>query len=68
MTTQTTMHDKLLRLLRRKWVSPLDALREANCLSLSQRCGEMRRSGLKVKDKWVQLGNGKRIKAYRLEA
>lgn len=63
---KTTMHDKLLKILKRKWLTPLDALREAGCLSLSQRCSEFRRAGLRVEDKWVALQNGKRVKAYRL--
>jgi len=61
-----TMSDRLLTLLKRRWVTPLDALHLASCLSLSQRCGEFRRAGMKVLDKWVQLDGGKRVKAYRL--
>ena len=61
-----TMHDKLLRLLKQRYITPLDALKHAGCMSLSQRCGEFRRQGLKVQDKWVNLDGGKRVKAYRL--
>ena len=61
-----TMKSNLLRLLKRRWITPLDALRLANCLSLSQRCGSFRRDGLNVIDRWVVTDSGKRIKAYRL--
>ena len=62
-----TMEKRLLAQLRRKWTSPLDALREVGCLSLAQRVSEWRRDGLDISDKWVTLGNGKRIKSYRIQ-
>lgn len=61
-----TMESKLLRLLKRKWVTPLTALSEAQCLSLSQRCGDFARSGYSVAKKWVELPSGKRVRAYRV--
>ena len=61
-----TMKTELLALLRREWVTPLYALEAVNCLSLSQRCGELRRDGHTVLDKWVSTQSGKRIKAYRV--
>ena len=61
-----TMKQELIALLQKRWVTPLEALEQARCLSLSQRVGEMRRSGINVIDKWVELHNGKRIKAYRI--
>ena len=61
-----TMKTQLLALLKRQWVTPISALEKANCFSLSQRCGELRRSGVKVLDKWVTTGTGKKIKAYRV--
>jgi hypothetical protein len=63
-----TMRDRLLALLQREWVTPLEALQQCGCLSLSQRCGEFRREGIRVSDRWVDLPNGKRVKAYRVEA
>ena len=38
----------VLKLMKRRWISPLDALRFAHCLSLSQRAGELRREGHNV--------------------
>ncbi len=61
-----TMKAELIALLQKRWVTPLEALEMARCLSLSQRVGEMRRSGINVLDKWVTLHSGKRIKAYRI--
>lgn len=63
-----TMESRLLKLLRRKWVSPLDALREVQCLSLAQRVSQWRAAGIAISDKWVELGGGKRVKAYRIAA
>lgn len=61
-----TMHEQLLKLLKRQWVTPLVALEKANCLSLSQRCGDLRRDGVKVLDKWVKTASGKKVKSYRV--
>ena len=60
-----TMKISLLKLLKRRWLSPVDALRLAGCMSLSQRCGEFRRDGVNVVDRWVEQG-GKRFKSYRI--
>lgn len=59
------MKAELIRLLQRQWVSPIDALKHVGCMSLSQRCGELRRAGVNVASRWVQ-SNGKRFKAYRI--
>lgn len=61
-----TMQQTLIKLLSRKWLTPLSALKEAQCLSLSQRCGELRRAGINVVDKWVKTDSGKRVKSYRI--
>lgn len=64
---QLTMEARLLKLLKRRYVTPLDALDAVGCLSLSQRCGEFAREGYSVAKKWVALANGKRVMAYRIE-
>jgi hypothetical protein len=61
-----TMKTQLITLLQKRWVSPLEALRLVGCMSLAQRCSEMRRDGLIVFDRWIELPNGKRCKEYRL--
>lgn len=65
MTKKPTMEERLLKLLKRKWVTPLDALSAVGRLSLAQRVSEWRRAGIAIADKWVTLDNGKRIKSYR---
>jgi hypothetical protein len=61
-----TMKAELLTLLKRQWVTPLVALREVNCLSLSQRVGELERAGHAVLKDWRNLPNGKRVRAYKV--
>ena len=63
---KVTMQDKLLHLLKKRYVTPLDALQHAGCLSLSQRCGEFARNGLAIRKKRVHLDNGKWVMSYRL--
>ena len=72
-----TMKQDLMARLLKGWTTPVDALNDCNCFSLSQRCGEFRReyemsfnSSPTVRapfiiDKWVDLPNGKRVKAFR---
>lgn len=66
MSCNTTKKKELLALLRKEWVTPLIALQKVKILSLSQRCGDFRRDGLVVLDKWVTTDTGARVKAYRL--
>lgn len=63
-----TMKADLIKLLRARWVTPVVALNDAKCFSLSQRCGDLRRDGVKVLDRWVDLPDGKRVKEYRIVA
>lgn len=60
-----TMEDKVLHLLKTRWLTVLDALNLAGCLSLSQRVSEWIASGLNIQKKWVDLPNGKRVRAYK---
>ena len=62
------MKTELIALLKKKWVTPLMALQQLQCMSLSQRVGELRRSGeFAIADKWV-CTDTKRYKAYRIVA
>lgn len=61
-----TMKETLFRLLRRQWITPLEALEQAQCMSLSQRCSEFARDGHRVMKRWVTLPSGKRVKMYRI--
>lgn len=67
-TNPDTMEARLLALLHREWVSPLEALGRVGCLSLSQRCGTFARQGYPVQKRWVDLPNGKRVMSYRIAA
>lgn len=56
----------LFELLKRQWVTPLISVNKVGLLSLSQRCGQFRRAGHVVLDKWVKTSSGSKVKAYRL--
>ena len=71
-----TMKADLMARLLKGWTTPIDALNDCGCFSLSQRCGEFREEERLSRvdfakrkpiiiDKWVDLANGKRVKAYR---
>lgn len=61
-----TMKSEVLALLKRRWITPLDALELAGCLSLSQRAGDLQREGVTILKRWVDLPSGKRVRAYRV--
>ena len=48
-------------------LTPLIALEKFGCLSLSQRCGELRRQGWNVVSEMITLPNGKRVAQYRYD-
>jgi hypothetical protein len=56
----------VLALLVRGWTSPIDALNEANCFSLSQRVGNISRLGYRVEKQWFKLPSGKTVRRYRV--
>jgi hypothetical protein len=61
-----THTQRTIELLRAGWITALECAQKGGCLSLSQRVGEMRRSGLYVADKWVTTGGGARVKSYKI--
>lgn len=63
---QKTKKAALLAVLKRRWLTPLEAVAACGLFSLSQRCGELRRDGHCVIDKWVTLPSGSRVKAFRI--
>lgn len=67
MSGQTKLQ-KLIKLLRRRWVSPVLALRECGLMSLSQRVGQLRRRGVHIADAWVKDSKTGRnaYKQYRI--
>lgn len=59
--------DVLLRAMQDgRTLTPLVALDHYNCLSLSQRCGELQRLGWPIKRGWLELPSGKRVRTYAL--
>lgn len=62
-----SQNEKLRRLMRRRWVSALDAIRCAGCLRLAARVYELRAQGINVVGRWRD-GNGKQWKEYRIVA
>ena len=48
-------------------ITPLEALQRFNCLSCSQRLGDLKRVGVPINSRFITLSNGKRIKEYWLE-
>lgn len=65
MTKQTKLQ-RLIKLMRTRWESPIDALNACGLMSLSQRCGELRRNGVNVASKWAHSPNGGRFKVYKI--
>lgn len=59
-----TQRTKIIKCLSKgKWVSPLDALREAGTMKLATRVGELRAQGYLILDKWH---DSKEYKLYRM--
>jgi hypothetical protein len=54
---------QLILLALKRWISPLDALKQAGTMKLSTRVGELRLEGYNIDSKWSDDG---RYKMYRL--
>ena len=54
-----------LSMLKRRWLSNLEAAHVIGLMSLSQRVSKFRRSGINVIDRWVE-SDGSRFKQYRI--
>ena len=61
-----TKKAKLLALLRKRYVTPIDALNSCGILSLAQRVSQWRSQGMVIDDRWVLTPSGARVKAYTL--
>jgi hypothetical protein len=57
--------DILRHLAKGHSLTPMEAFKRYRCLSLSQRCGELRREGWPVESKLVKVGD-KRVASYRI--
>ena len=47
-------------------LTPLSALQEFNCLSLSQRIGELKKQGWPIVSEMIEVASGKRVACYRM--
>ena len=56
----------LIKMLESRWVTALDSAQNGGPMALSQRCGDLRVDGYKIRDKWVKMKSGSRVKAYTL--
>jgi hypothetical protein len=56
----------LFALLRKQWVTPLEALEQTGNFALSQRAGDFARDGWNVLKKWQDLPSGSRVMAYTI--
>ena len=54
---------RILQILSWRWISPLDALKQAGTMKLSTRIGELRLEGYNIDSKWSDDG---RYKVYKL--
>lgn len=57
---------KLESLLKRRWLTQLQAYDALQCTRLAARVKDLRDRGITVHDRWVETDSGKRIKAYRI--
>jgi hypothetical protein len=49
-------------------LTPLEAIKVAGSMKLSTRVGELRKLGYDIKDEWLKLENGKKVKKYWLNS
>jgi len=47
-----TQHQIIVKLAKKRWISPLDAFLEGGGMKLSTRVGELRKAGYTIVDKW----------------
>ena len=61
-----SQNKRLESILKRRWLTQLQAYDAIQCTRLAARVKDLRDSGLNVHDRWVETDSGKRIKAYRI--
>jgi hypothetical protein len=55
-----------IRLMRRRWLTTLDAINAVGLTSLSQRISNLRRAGWEFDQRVVVTATGSRVAAYKL--
>lgn len=63
---KTSRTETSIRLMRRMWLTSFESASRGGAQALGQRCGELRRAGVCVLDKWVKSPAGANVKAYRI--
>lgn len=63
----TMVYELLMALQGGERLTPLIALNKFQCLSLSQRVGELKRAGWPIVSEMVSVGSGKRVACYWME-
>jgi translation initiation factor 1 (eIF-1/SUI1) len=61
-----SQNKRLEALLKRRWLTQLQAYDAIQCTRLAARVKDLRDAGINVHDRWVETQGGKRIKAYRI--
>jgi hypothetical protein len=59
-------YELLMALKMGERLTPLSALERFKCFSLSQRMGELRRSGWPIVSQMISLPSGKKVAEYRM--
>lgn len=66
--TATHKAKLLAHLMTGATITPLEALQRFNCMSCSQRLGDLRRDeGIPVQSRFITTSTGKKVKEYWLE-
>lgn len=55
-----------IRIMRRRWLTTLDAINAVGLSSLSQRISNLRRKGYEFNQRVVVTASGSRVAAYKL--
>ena len=63
---KATKKTTLLAMLKRGWLTALQSALNGGGMALSQRVGELERSGVCIARKWVTTASGARVMAYRI--
>lgn len=52
--------------LKSAWLTPMQAFQWFGCMRLGARIYDLKQQGRKIREKWITLRNGKRVKAFRI--
>jgi len=58
-----SQNEQLIELMKKQWISPLDALAKVGCMRLAARVLDIKNQDYKVLDRW---SDSKKFKEYRI--